>query len=112
MPWQPGQSGNPNGRPKRKPITDALLRKLGEAARTGGTNAEKAADHLIKLMFHREPRIALEASKLVLAYVEGMPTQTLEVDVYDAARQLAEQRGLDPEKVVSLFEAIKQRRAG
>lgn len=30
-PFQPGQSGNPNGRPKTKPFRDAILRAL-EAA--------------------------------------------------------------------------------
>ena len=32
--WQPGQSGNPGGRPKKKPMTDALIRlfnKLSDA---------------------------------------------------------------------------------
>ncbi len=24
--WKPGQSGNPGGRPKRKPLTDAIMR--------------------------------------------------------------------------------------
>lgn len=28
IPWKPGQSGNPNGRPRRKPITDAYLQLL------------------------------------------------------------------------------------
>jgi hypothetical protein len=28
IPWQPGQSGNPNGRPKSKPFKDALKRAL------------------------------------------------------------------------------------
>src|SRR6516225_2942455 len=27
-PWKPGESGNPGGRPKTKPITDAYLRML------------------------------------------------------------------------------------
>ncbi len=27
-PWQPGQSGNPGGRPKKKPITEELERPL------------------------------------------------------------------------------------
>ncbi len=34
-PWKPGQSGNPSGRPKRKPLTDAyaaILRKRIPAA--------------------------------------------------------------------------------
>ena len=28
--WKPGQSGNPSGRPKRKPLTDALIRVLAK----------------------------------------------------------------------------------
>lgn len=108
--WKAGQSGNPSGRPKRKPVTDALLRELSATVRGGGTNAEKAAEHLVKLMFHRNPRTSLEASKLVLSYVEGMPVQTVELDVYDVARQMAEARGLDPEKVISIFHDLKARR--
>ena len=26
LPWQPGQTGNPGGRPKKKPITDRYVR--------------------------------------------------------------------------------------
>jgi Family of unknown function (DUF5681) len=29
-PWQPGQSGNPGGRPRKKPITEALIELLAE----------------------------------------------------------------------------------
>ena len=28
IPWKPGQSGNPGGRPKKKPLTDAYARIL------------------------------------------------------------------------------------
>lgn len=95
--WKPGQSGNPLGRPKRKPITDALLRELSKVVRGGGTNAEKAAAHLVKLMFHRDPRVALEASKLVLSYVEGLPGQTITVEmIEERAAALAVASGADP----------------
>lgn len=30
MPWKPGQSGNPNGRPKSKPMTDELKTLLSQ----------------------------------------------------------------------------------
>jgi hypothetical protein len=29
--WEPGQSGNPSGRPKKKPITDRYERIVGDA---------------------------------------------------------------------------------
>jgi hypothetical protein len=29
-PWKPGQSGNPTGRPKKRPITDEYFQILGE----------------------------------------------------------------------------------
>ena len=41
--------------------------------------------------------------------VLGKPTQP--VDVYDTARQIAVERGLDPEKVVSIYDGLKKKRA-
>ena len=32
-PWKPGQSGNPGGRPKRKPLTEQLEKILDECGR-------------------------------------------------------------------------------
>lgn len=104
--WKPGQSGNPSGRPKRKPITDALLAELDRAVRGGGTNAEKAAKHLVSLMFNKDPRVALEASKLVLAYVEGMPSQSLTIDIRERARVLAEASGADADWLIKRAEEI------
>jgi hypothetical protein len=54
-----------------------------------------------------------EANERMLIYcidrVLGKPTQP--IDVYDAARRLAEERGLDPDRVINLFDAIKRRQA-
>ena len=111
-PFQPGQSGNPTGRPKRKPVTEALLAELAKShGRNGATKLEAMVTRLVKTVISGKPREAVEAAKLIMTYTDGLPVQMVEVDVYDAARRLAEERGLDPEKVVSLFDAIKARRA-
>ena len=112
-PFQPGQSGNPTGRPKRKPVTEALLAELAKShGRNGATKLEAMVARLVKTVISGKPREAVEAAKLIMSYTDGLPVQMVEVDVYDAARRLAEERGLDPEKVISLFDAIKSRRAG
>lgn len=104
--WKPGQSGNPAGRPKRKPITDALITELDKVVRGGGTNADKAAKHLVSLMFNKDPRVALEAAKLVLAYVEGMPSQSLTIDIQERAKKLAQQTGADPDWLIKRAQEI------
>lgn len=112
IPFKPGQSGNPTGRPKRKPVTEALLAELAkDHGRKGQSKLEAMVARLVKTVISGKAREAVEAAKLIMAYTDGLPVQMVEVDVYDAARRLAEERGLDPEKVVSLFESIRSRRA-
>ena len=106
MVWKPGESGNPNGRPKRKPITDALIRELAAAAKSGGTNADRAAQHLIRLMFSRNPKVALEAAKLVLAYTEGLPVQPVDLEIRRAAEEIAARTGADPDWLVKRAQEI------
>lgn len=53
----------------------------------------------------RDPRMLVYCIDRVL----GKPTQP--IDIYDAARRLAEERGLDPDRVINLFDAIKRRQA-
>lgn len=75
MPWQKGQSGNPGGRPSRKPITEALVKALAKRVRKGGpTQAEEAAAQLVRLFLAGD----IAAGRLVMNYVDGMPTQPLE----------------------------------
>jgi hypothetical protein len=114
IPFQPGQSGNPAGRQKRKPLTEALLAALAKPSRKRGcsTELEAAVKNLVRIMANGRGKDAVEAWKLAMAYADGLPVQTVEIDVYDAARREAEARGLDPEKVVSLLEGLKQRRTG
>lgn len=111
IPFQPGQSGNPSGRPKRKPVTDAILRELAKAhGRQGKTRLEAMVANMVGLAINQRTREAVDAFKTILAYTDGLPIQTVEVDIYDVARREAEARGLDPEKVVSILERLKQQR--
>lgn len=85
-----GQIGRPfaKGNPGKKRGTLAKRTVVGiEAARAV---AGRAADRLAALVDSRSPRIAFEASRLVLAYAWGAPRQTLELtgDFGDLSREL------------------------
>lgn len=108
-----GQSGNPAGRARTKPITDEIRRQLDAIARgSQKPNLVLVIESLMATAKMRGTSESVAAIKLMLGYLEGAPIQTVEIDVYDAARREAEARGLDPEKVVSILEGLKQRRAG
>jgi hypothetical protein len=111
--WKPGQSGNPGGRPKRKPITEAMLVELAKQhGRNGTTKLQAMVANMVSLVINGRSKESVEAFKLILSYTDGLPVQTVELDVYDAARREAEARGLDPEKVISILEGVRQRRTG
>lgn len=68
MPFQPGQSGNPGGRPKG----DSELRA---AARE---HTEQALAVLVSGLADEDPRIRLKAAELMLDRGWGKPTQTID----------------------------------
>jgi hypothetical protein len=113
MPWEPGQSGNPGGRKRTKPISDSLRTELEQPVRgkSGKTKRQALVDRLLLIALTGKRTEALAAMKLIFSYTDGLPTQQVEVDVYDVARELAQARGLDPERVINLYEQIKRRRA-
>ena len=81
-PWQPGQSGNPGGRPKKLPITDALR----ELVDKGAVPQKKAATLAGQL-----------AQQLVRAALKGKMAPLVEVidRIEGKARQRIEQSGPD-----------------
>jgi hypothetical protein len=107
MPWQTGQSGNPGGRPKRKVVTDALKAELDQITRGGRTKADRLAARLVRLALAGD----VQAMKLVLAYVEGLPTQPVDLTIRDEAERLAQEYGLQPAQIIDLAERMT-RRAG
>ena len=94
--FKPGRSGNPGGRPKRKPITDAIKAELELACRfdpDGRTNLEAGVRTLVDQFVAGVPH----AQRLILAYVEGPPTQTL--DIRAEVERMAAEFGLDAEQL-------------
>jgi len=81
-PWQPGQSGNPGGRPA-----------LPEDFRAKGPDA---LAKLVSLMDHKSPQIALRAAELVIDRIFGKATQPTEhtagADLLDVLAEKIQQR--------------------
>jgi hypothetical protein len=74
--FQPGVSGNPNGRPRTVKFSEAARQLLAEIdAGTSETNAECLVRHCFKKAKHGSPRHL----ELLLAYVEGKPKQGVEL---------------------------------
>lgn len=69
--FKPGTSGNPNGRPAVTAKIRDLCREMTPEAIDVLRLAMSDANRII------EPRLALEAAKVVLAYAYGKPPQTI-----------------------------------
>lgn len=76
--WKPGQSGNPNGRPKKgHTLTDAM-RELLEAKRQDPSKAGRSVQAkklFVESVYHRAVNGDPTAMKLLWNYVDGMPEQ-------------------------------------
>ena len=106
-PWPPGRSANPGGRPRRKPLTDELIRQLNESAHgTDTTRLQAIVARLVQLAMAGD----LGAIEHIWAYVEGLPTQ--KVDIRSEVERLAEQYGKDPdelyERTLRVIEGMKR----
>lgn len=102
MPWEPGQSGNPSGRRKTRPITDAIKVELESPARgkSGKTKRQAMVERLVGIALTGKRSEALAAMKLILAYTDGLPTQPIELEISRAAEKIAAQTGADPDWLV------------
>lgn len=78
-PFQPGQSGNPGGRPKTKILTDALRLHLDEKDKAGVTNAEKLARALVARALTGD----VSAYREICDRVEGKSPLEADVRVFD-----------------------------
>lgn len=71
----PGQSGNPQGRPRTAKFSEACRRLSEEIGQNGRTGAEQLAEHCFRQALKGRARHA----ELFLAYTEGKPKQGVEL---------------------------------
>lgn len=104
-----GASGNPGGRPKSKPITEEIRRQLEAIARgSSKNNLSLVIEALVATAKMRGTSESVAAVKLMLAYVEGSPTQTIDVNVMvqEAAERIAAELGIEVAEVIAEAERI------
>ena len=71
----PGQSGNPQGRPRTAKFSDAARRLTEEIGENGMTGAEQLAEYC----FRQALKGSVRHAELFLAYTEGKPKQGVEL---------------------------------
>ncbi len=99
-PFKPGQSGNPNGRPKKALLSDALRRQLAEAVQ--GAPEKTIAEHIARALIREAVAGNVQAIREVGDRTEGKPAQAiaLDLDVRDW-RQMAQSNGLEINDVLT-----------
>ena len=76
--FQPGQSGNPNGRPKGViSLKEKLRQQLNEVVAADGMTA---GDALVRTTLQAALKGDKAARELVWAYVDGKPTQSVDLN--------------------------------
>lgn len=98
--FAPGVSGNPEGRPKRTKLSEALIAKMAEVApgQPEATIAERVATVLIIAALQGDVRAIRE----IADRTEGRPKQMIEVDAtLRDWRAMAQANGLSEADVLS-----------
>jgi hypothetical protein len=79
--WQPGQSGNPKGRPKGVTLSDALRRMLAEQA--PGKSEQTYAEAIARALCKEAAKGNVLAAKEVADRTEGKPKQAVDMNIRD-----------------------------
>lgn len=72
--WKKGQSGNPNGRPKKLPAMKDLMNLMLGAEKDGKSDAES----ILEVIKSRAKKGDIKAAEFLFHYAYGKPTQKVE----------------------------------
>lgn len=72
-PWKPGQSGNPKGRPKKKPFAEVLEQMISQEP--------EALESVVKAALTEASNGNVQAQKMISEILDGKPTQQVEAEV-------------------------------
>lgn len=112
-PWQPGQSGNPGGRPKTRHLTELLGAELAKpASKNGQTREERMVERLVTIALTGKRGESLRAMQLIFSYRDGLPVQPIDLEVSRAAARLASAIGADPEFLIRRAQQLAAENAG
>ena len=106
-PCKPGETHNPNGRPKKgTAIADCMREYLaGEIDTEGGKITRQQA--LVKAIFQKAMKGGDAAQRLMMNYVDGMPIQTIKnVDIVEDDINLDKLSNMDIQKLREIEEKL------
>lgn len=105
--FKPGRTGNPNGRPKTRHLTELLGAELAKtASKNGQTREQRLVERLVSIALTGKRGEALAAMKLIFAYRDGLPVQPIDLEIRRAAERIAEATGADADWLVRRAQEI------
>ena len=77
-----GKSGNPSGRPKNQTFTKELRVFMNST----GNSGEHRLEYIVHVLYHKACDGDLQAIKMIMDRVDGLPTQHVETRTFDTIK--------------------------
>ena len=100
--FKPGQSGNPNGRPKRgTAIADLIRKHSAEVIETEKGKQMTRGEAVVHAIYMKALKGGDAAQRLYLAYDSGMPIQRIEAKVDGKTKDIFNDLPEDEQKLIA-----------